>query len=106
MPARRLNLRERRLPRSTIEEKSSEANPNRLSFSITADQPGWLVISDTWYPGWRLWVDGSPAPLYRANYLFRAVRLLEGRHEVVLGLPAGPLFTSAPPYHCLGSSWR
>ncbi len=82
-------------PWSTIEEKSSASNPNWLSFSVAADLPGWLVISDTWYPGWRLWVDGSPVPLYRANYLFRAVRLLEGRHEVVLAYQPASFYLGA-----------
>ncbi len=37
-----------------------------------------------WYPGWRATVDGAPAPLLRANYAFRAVRLEPGQHQVHL----------------------
>ena len=33
-------------------------------------------------PGWRVTVDGRPAPLLQANELFRAVRLAPGQHEV------------------------
>jgi uncharacterized membrane protein YfhO len=37
-----------------------------------------------WYPGWRATVDGQPAPVLRANYAFRAIRLGPGQHQVQL----------------------
>ncbi|MGC8837901.1 MAG: hypothetical protein ACP5UM_05740 [Anaerolineae bacterium] len=43
---------------------------------------GWLVLADAFYPGWRAWVDGVPTPIYRADYVLRAVPLGPGAHWV------------------------
>jgi len=59
-----------------------DENPNSLIISVQADSPGWLVLSDVWYPGWRVSIDGTPAQLLRANYLFRAVGVAQGNHIV------------------------
>ncbi len=56
--------------------------PNRVTIHITLETPGYLVLADTWYPGWEATVDGRPAPLMRANYAFRAVWLERGEHTV------------------------
>lgn len=42
-----------------------------------------LVLTDTWYPGWRVYVDGKEERLLRAYGIVRAVNLGEGRHEVL-----------------------
>ena len=43
---------------------------------------GWLVLSDSYFPGWIAQIDGRDVPLYRADYNFRAVYLPEGEHTV------------------------
>ncbi|HEV2122165.1 MAG TPA: YfhO family protein, partial [Chloroflexota bacterium] len=47
-----------------------------------APSGGFLVLSDSYYPGWQAYVDGERVPLCRANFLFRAVPLSPGAHEV------------------------
>ncbi|MFN8459859.1 MAG: YfhO family protein, partial [Anaerolineae bacterium] len=49
------------------------------------DQPGWLVVSELWYPGWQAQVNGAPQPVERVNGLLRGVYLAEaGQHRVSL----------------------
>ena len=56
--------------------------PHRVVITAASDHPGYLVLTDTWFPGWTAHVDGREFPVERADYAFRAVRLEPGRHEV------------------------
>ncbi len=47
-----------------------------------AGDGGWLVLNDVWHKWWRCDVDGAPAPILRANVMFRAVKLKAGKHLV------------------------
>ena len=51
---------------------------------IDADAPadGFLLLADTFYPGWTATVDGTPTPIYRANHSVRGIQLSKGRHDV------------------------
>ena len=55
----------------------------KVVVDAVAPRGGWLLLSDTWYPGWKVTVDGRPAPLLRANVAHRAVALAPGDHRVV-----------------------
>jgi hypothetical protein len=56
--------------------------PERVEVSTDSPRDGFLVLSDTYRPGWTALVDGVPAPLLRAHSAFRAVRVPSGRHRV------------------------
>jgi len=56
--------------------------PNRVTIDASLGAPGYLVLADTWYPGWRVTVDGEATHLLRANYAFRAIWLDSGEHVV------------------------
>ena len=58
---------------------------NRLSFSVNADAPALIFVSQIWYPGWRVIIDGAPAgEPWRTNYLFQGVAVPAGQHQVEL----------------------
>jgi hypothetical protein len=56
--------------------------PNRVTIRATIDAPGYVVLADTWYPGWQATVDGEPAELLKANHAFRAVHVEAGEHRI------------------------
>jgi hypothetical protein len=49
---------------------------------VEADGAGLLVLSETYYPGWRAQIDGRDVPILRANGVMRAVAVGAGSHEV------------------------
>jgi hypothetical protein len=55
----------------------------RVRLRVTTEQPGYLILADSWYPGWNVFVDGQATPIQRADVLFRAVRIEPGTHAVV-----------------------
>ena len=55
----------------------------RVVVGVEARGPGYLVLTDSYYPGWQATVDGEAVEIERANGLFRAVRVSGGKHRVV-----------------------
>lgn len=55
---------------------------NRAEIELETENSGFLVLGDTFYPGWQARVDGEEAEIYRANYAFRAVPISSGKHRV------------------------
>ncbi|MCZ7641548.1 MAG: YfhO family protein [Pseudorhodoplanes sp.] len=57
--------------------------PDRVEIETRSQAGGVLVLHATYYPGWRAEIDGRPAPVLRANVLFRGVEVPAGLHRVV-----------------------
>jgi hypothetical protein len=56
---------------------------DELHISLPADtKPALLLLTDTYYPGWRAFVDGNEARVLRANHCFRAILLPAGAKNV------------------------
>jgi len=55
----------------------------RVRIRVSSDSAGWLVLSDKWFPGWRAELDGEESRIRRAYFLFRAVHVPAGDHELV-----------------------
>jgi hypothetical protein len=60
----------------------TEEEPESVSIETSCEHPGYLILSDTYYPGWKSFVDGRESEIHRANYAMRAVYLEPGQHNV------------------------
>ncbi len=59
-------------------------DPGQELYETEADGEGYLVVRSSFARGWTAFVDGSPAPVCRANGKHRAVAVPAGRHQVAL----------------------
>ena len=67
---------------TTAESKIVQYSPNQIAIATKADANQFLVLSDTFYPGWVAKVDGAVTKIYRANWTLRAVFVPSGEHTV------------------------
>lgn len=81
-PARKMNA-------DTLAEDMAKAtvvwdtySPNYRKTVVSTDREGFLRISEVFYPGWKVTVDGKPARVYRADVAWMAVRIGKGEHTV------------------------
>lgn len=75
---------QKKVPDSII--AATKINPNTAQdiqeFRTTFDAPKLLVISNTYYPGWKASIDGKSTELMHANYMFQAVYVPAGTHQI------------------------
>jgi hypothetical protein len=64
---------------ATIEQYGSAS----VSIRVVALRSSLLVLTDTYFPGWRAYLDGTPVPIYRAYGLVRGIFTSPGPHEVL-----------------------
>ncbi|MEW6617751.1 MAG: YfhO family protein [bacterium] len=77
-------------PKSNLKSSSGQSpkcqildyQPERVVIKATLNKSGFLVLSDAYYPGWQVFVDGREERLFCANYILRAVYLTAGKHLV------------------------
>ena len=64
--------------------------PERVAVETDSPSPAYLVLADTFVPGWSATLDGRPASIRPAFVAFRAVYVPGGRHRAVFRYrPAG-----------------
>ncbi|MGB9592542.1 MAG: hypothetical protein ACPL7R_00220, partial [Anaerolineae bacterium] len=58
-------------------------SPTRIRVQTAPASQALLVVSEGWYPHWRVYVDGAPAAVERVDGVLLGVRLEAGPHEVL-----------------------
>jgi hypothetical protein len=76
-------------PGATEEARIVRYEPEEVAIDAVVASSALLVLTDTFYPGWRATVNGAPAPILRADHAFRGVRLEPGRHQVTFRYAPG-----------------
>ena len=56
----------------------AEPTPETIILKANLAAPGFVLVADTFYPGWTATVDGMPTPIHPANLLFRGVAVSAG----------------------------
>jgi len=77
------------LDEEIVAGKVSRPNVNQVDVDAQAKKTALLVMTDVFFPGWKATVDGKVSEIYRANGVFRAVKVEPGHHTVS--------FTYEPP---------
>ncbi|HUF49192.1 MAG TPA: hypothetical protein VMN60_00045 [Longimicrobiales bacterium] len=72
-----------------------ERDVDAYTLRVVVDRPALLVVLDNYYPAWQAAVDGTPAPIHRANHTFRAIAVPAGEHTVTFRYEASALRSAA-----------
>ena len=56
--------------------------PNSLTINTATPTGGWLVVRESYEPGWTATTDGTPSPIVRADVAFQAIHVPPGHHTV------------------------
>jgi membrane protein YfhO len=80
--------------RTAGEIRLVDYEPAALELSIRAPATSVLVMSETYYPGWKAWLDGKPAEIRPAYIAFRSVAIPSGNHQLRMEFHPGILVIS------------
>lgn len=56
---------------------------NSVELAVNLDAPGFVVLTDSYFPGWRAYIDDQETPVLQAYSLFRAVEVPAGEHKIL-----------------------
>lgn len=85
------NLSPSPLPSSASRAVMARYSNDEITIKADMAQPGFLVLSEKYYPGWKAYVDGKETKIFKANYVMRGVYLPEGSHKVIFVFDPWPL---------------
>jgi hypothetical protein len=75
-----------------------DQGPQSVELAVEVPEGGWLVLADTWFPGWIAELDGQATDSYPANGVMRSVWVPAGQHTVAfhyrpITVPVGLVLT-------------
>lgn len=70
------------LPKYEITHFENKSNKITIYLELESNSEGFLVLSEIYYPGWRVFVNGKEKEVLKANSLFRAVHISEQSNRI------------------------
>jgi hypothetical protein len=67
---------------SNVSVRITSYEPDKVGIEASLPRPGFLLLLDTYFPGWTASVNGQPTRIYQADYNFRAVSLPAGKSTI------------------------
>lgn len=77
-----------------------EYSPNQVRLSVDTDRPGFVFLSDNYFPGWEARLNGKKTKILRSWITFRAVEVPAGKSSVTFSYR--PLFLWAAVFSSAG----
>jgi hypothetical protein len=56
--------------------------PNTIKLLVTNAKPGYLILSENWYPGWKAYDRGKEINIEKKYAVLRAIYLMRGKHTI------------------------
>jgi len=75
--------RARYLASSEGEVKINLYSPNKIKISYKDGKNKTLLLADTWFPGWKAWVNSEKVAIEKCEGIFRCVNLKDAEGEAV-----------------------
>ena len=70
-------------------------SPETWEIDVQASSGGWLVVAESWAPGWRAWVNGREVDVARVDHALRWISLPPGDSVVRMRYAPSALRTGA-----------
>jgi hypothetical protein len=65
---------------------------DRIELKVKMENPGFLFLSEVYFPKWKAVVDGKEREIFRTSYLFRSIYLERGEHTVLFFYDDGGIY--------------
>lgn len=56
---------------------------DRIKIKTSADSERLLILTDVYYPSWKVYIDGQEEKMHEVDYILRGVVVPQGQHEVL-----------------------
>jgi len=60
-----------------------EYKNNEVIIETNSEDDSFLVFSDTYYPGWKAYIDGVENKIYKTNGILKGIYIPEGNHNII-----------------------